>query len=65
MSQPITIDGEQNTVTIKHGPSLIRKVTSDAGSPFKQLIVKNDAGEVLFTAPPVGPNNKMWHVVIE
>jgi len=65
MSQPITIDGEQNTVTIKQGGSVIRKVAADVGSPFKQLFVKNDAGKVLFTAPPVGPDTIMWHVVIE
>ena len=66
MSQPITIDGAQHAVTIRHGGSTIRTIDADAGSPFLRLVVKNDVGVVLFTAPPVGgPDNEMWHVVIE
>jgi hypothetical protein len=65
MSQPITIDGGQTAVTIKHHSSQIITIDSDSGSPFKSLVVKNDDGKVLFTAPEQGPGNIMWHVEIK
>ena len=73
MSQPLVIDGHSTTVTITHhalqrttqnddGSTTIQ-IDSNPGFPFRKLVVKDDDGKVLFTAPD-GPNN-MWHAAIE
>ncbi len=62
-SDPITINGDANSVKIEHNGSSQTIIQS---GPFVSLVVKDDAGNVLFTAPALaGTPNKMWHVEIK
>ena len=76
MSEPITVEGDSKAVTITHHDSSPKikhpttgstsiEIHSDPGSPFHSLVVKDDKGQVLFTAPDTGPGNMMWHVEIK
>lgn len=77
MSEPITIEGDHTTITIKHkhlanafatvehpdDQSTIITIRSDA-TPFRRLVATDDKGSQLFRAPDIGSDNKMWHVTI-